>query len=58
MKELLILEMKRAIELLEKERPFAYWDNGQESAELKALLLAIRKHSILVEKDKKYKFRT
>jgi hypothetical protein len=55
MKELLIAEMKRAVELLEKnEKPFSYWRG--DSAELKHLLLQVRRHSILIEKDNQYKY--
>lgn len=54
MKALLIAEMKRALELLEAtEKPFLYsWDNPGDAAELKRLMLSIRKHSIRLEKDK------
>lgn len=52
MKQLLIAEMQRAIELLEKsEKPFEYsHSNPGEGAELKRLMMNVRKHSILLEK--------
>jgi hypothetical protein len=56
MKTLLIAEMKRAIELLEsKEKPFDYnWeDTVHRAAELKQILLLVRKHSIELEKQAK-----
>ena len=58
MRELLIMEMKRAIGLLEgHEKPFRYWGaNGNNSAaELSQLMRLVRKHSVALEKqDKKW----
>lgn len=53
MKDLLILEMERAITLLKaEEKPFDYHaGNFGDAAELKRLLLSIRKHSISIEKE-------
>lgn len=48
MKELLIAEMKRAIELMENEKTKQY---TPESAELRDINKLIRKHSILLEKE-------
>jgi hypothetical protein len=58
MKQLLIEEMKRAIVLLEKsEKPFSYnWENPSEGAELKHLLLLVRKHSVLLERESRPKY--
>ena len=55
MKNLLIAEMIRAVELLKaKEKPFDYnWENRGEAAELKRLMLSIRKHSVQMEKEAK-----
>lgn len=51
MKNLLIAEMKRALELMEDPNiELRSWHNYKEVAELKQLLLMIRKHSILAEK--------
>lgn len=62
MKQLLIEEMKRAIELMDSKEEletFKHIEDGRysysvidrEVSELKMLLLAIRKHSILLEKE-------
>jgi hypothetical protein len=64
MKQLLIEEMKRAIELMEREedltvRKINYYGKDNEfsytslqpgTAELRQMLKAVRKHSILLEK--------
>lgn len=67
MKRLLIEEMKRAIQIMEakeevvthrkvegigyKDQPYTYYEIDREVTELKHLLKAIRKHSILLEKE-------
>jgi hypothetical protein len=64
MKQLLIEEMKRAIEIMESNERLKTWKPysedkyrwmvvDREVSELKQLLLAVRKHSILLEKGMK-----
>lgn len=48
MKNLLIAEMKRAIELMEKPELEKY---SPEAAELKQINHMIRKHSVVLEKE-------
>jgi len=52
MKQLLISEMEHAIKLLKsKEKPFDYdYKNPSDAAEIKRLMLSIRKHSIQLER--------
>jgi hypothetical protein len=58
MKPLLIEEMKRALQLLESKEiteaeseDVNYWDICKPRAELKQLLLQIRRHSVMYEKE-------
>lgn len=52
MKNLLIEEMKRALNLLESGIDLTFsWENYKETAELKELLKAIRRHSVLLGKE-------
>lgn len=58
MKNLLIEEMKRAIKLMERNTSFKpdwkrndYMEVYRDVAELKNILKAIRKHSVLFEKE-------
>jgi hypothetical protein len=53
MKDLLIAEMKRAIVLLESsDKPFTYnYEDVGRAAELKRLMLSVRKHSVALEKE-------
>lgn len=48
MKELLIAEMKRAIELMESSKTKQY---TPEAAELRDINKLIRKHSVILEKE-------
>lgn len=52
MRELLIAEMKRALELLEaKEKPFKWdWQDTNRSGELKLIMRLIRKHSVELQR--------
>ena len=52
MKGLLLEELKRAVDLIENksEEPLRYsWSTDSERAEIKQLLHAIRRHSIIYE---------
>ena len=68
MRELLIAEMKRALELLEKDvKPtkegsytydgevYTYHTTNREFSELKQMLRSVRRHSVAFEKDWKGK---
>jgi hypothetical protein len=56
-KELLMAEMLRAIDIMSNKEEIktmtkgAYWTVDRETSELKQLFLAIRKHSIMLEKE-------
>jgi|GraSoiStandDraft_46_1057282.scaffolds.fasta_scaffold10185_6 hypothetical protein len=54
MKELLMAEMKRALELMERGMDTSFsWEFYKENAELKDLLKSIRRHSVLLTKEVK-----